>query len=104
MSQRFVRTIATSDLPENSSKAVQLEGKYILLCNSGGEFFAMDNKCSHAESVLEGGRIRNKFISCPLHGMRFNLRDGSAHGQLTRRPVPVYPVQIVDGFIEVGLP
>jgi 3-phenylpropionate/trans-cinnamate dioxygenase ferredoxin subunit len=103
MTEQFVRAIATADLPDRSAKAVELEGKDILVCSSGGEYYAVANKCTHADSPLEGGRVRKTFISCPLHGMLFDLRTGEPKGQLTNKPLPTFPVRVVDGFIEIDV-
>jgi 3-phenylpropionate/trans-cinnamate dioxygenase ferredoxin subunit len=103
MTERFVRAFPTADLPDRAAKALGLEGKDILVCNSGGEFFAIANKCTHADSPLEGGRIRKTFISCPLHGMLFDLRTGEPKGQLTRKPLQTFPVRVVDGCIEIDM-
>jgi 3-phenylpropionate/trans-cinnamate dioxygenase ferredoxin component len=86
----------------NSSKVIELDGESILLCNSGGSHFAIRNQCTHQNSPLAGGRVRNGFISCPLHGVRFDLRTGEPRGALTRVPVQTYSVRDEDGMIIVS--
>jgi len=87
---------AAGDIEDNKNKAVDIDGKSILICKSGGEFFAIDNMCTHQRAELEGGRIRNCFLSCPLHGIRFDLRTGEPKGELTKIPVKTYPISIND--------
>ncbi|MBT5792046.1 MAG: Rieske 2Fe-2S domain-containing protein, partial [Gammaproteobacteria bacterium] len=53
-------------------------------------------------SPLAGGRVRNGFISCPLHGVRFDLRTGEPRGALTRIPVETYAVRDKDGMIVIS--
>ena len=80
-------------VPANSSRAIMVEGQSILLCNSSGKHYAIANQCSHQDSPLEKGRIRNGYISCPLHGVRFSLETGELMGgQLTRVAVKTYEV------------
>jgi 3-phenylpropionate/trans-cinnamate dioxygenase ferredoxin subunit len=43
------------------------------------------------------------FLFCPLHGVRFDLRDGSPAGTLTDEPIPTWPVKIEDDHIFVDL-
>ncbi|MBT3866485.1 MAG: Rieske 2Fe-2S domain-containing protein [Gammaproteobacteria bacterium] len=86
----------------NSTKVIELEGESLLLCNSGGEHFAIRNQCTHQNSPLAGGRVRNGFISCPLHGVRFDLRTGEPRGALTRIPVETYAVRDKDGMIVIS--
>ncbi|SVB40266.1 uncharacterized protein METZ01_LOCUS193120 [marine metagenome] len=45
---------------------------------------------------MEKGRIKNGYISCPLHGVRFSLETGEPMGgQLTRVAVRTY--EVVEG-------
>ena len=78
-------------LPDNSSRAITVQGQSILLCNSSGKHYAIANQCSHQDSPQEKGRIRNAYNSCPLHGVRFNLETGEPMGgHLTRVAVKTY--------------
>jgi 3-phenylpropionate/trans-cinnamate dioxygenase ferredoxin subunit len=98
------RTVAlTADIPNNSSIALQLEGMDLLVCHSGGEFVVVENRCSHQDQPLEGGRIRNGYIFCPVHGMRYKLTDGGAVGQLTRKPINVFETRVLEGEVQVRL-
>ena len=82
---------------------VTINGRKILICRAGGALYAVENRCTHQEAELEGGRIRGCFISCPLHGVRFDLRDGNPMGQLTREALPTFEVRVIDGMIEVAV-
>jgi 3-phenylpropionate/trans-cinnamate dioxygenase ferredoxin subunit len=89
----ILNEVAVEPLAENSSQVIGLDGYSILLCNSAGKHYAIANQCSHQDSPLEKGRIRNGYISCPLHGVRFSLETGEPMGvQLTRVPVKTYEV------------
>ena len=100
----FHPALADADLANNDSRAVTLNEIKVLVCRAGGELYAVENRCTHQEAELEGGRIRGCFISCPLHGVRFDLRDGTPMGQLTREALSTYEVRVVDGMIEVAVP
>jgi 3-phenylpropionate/trans-cinnamate dioxygenase ferredoxin subunit len=88
--------IAAADISDNQSVAVSLEGKNILICKANGEYYALDNQCTHQKAELTEGRIRNCFLSCPLHGVRFDLRTGKPTGELTRVSLKTYPVVVDD--------
>lgn len=103
MSDNFQRICAVDDIPANSGKPVLIGGVDVLVCHASGEFYAIENLCTHQRAKLEGGRIRNCFISCPLHGARFDLRDGSTKGELTKIPVKTFATRVVDGFVEVAV-
>ena len=48
----------------------------IAIFNDGGEFFALDDTCSHEEASLSEGWIDNGVIECPLHAGKFCLKNG----------------------------
>ena len=99
----FQTVVHVVDVPANGSVAVELDGMSLLVCNSGGEVVVVENRCSHQDQPLEGGRIRNGYIFCPIHGMRYKLVDGEAVGQLTRVPIKVFETRVVDGEVQVRL-
>lgn len=100
---RRERLMPAAEVPPNGNRAVRLGTLCLLVCNADGRFHVVENRCSHQQSPLEGGRIRRGHLSCPLHGVRFNLATGEPLGDLTRTPIATYPVEIVDGYVTVEL-
>jgi 3-phenylpropionate/trans-cinnamate dioxygenase ferredoxin subunit len=100
---RFVEVADVSDVPENGNKAFAVEGRSILICRVGAGIFAVENRCTHNSSELEGGRIRGHFLFCPVHGARYDLRDGSTAGALTKMPLCTFEVRESGGKIAIGL-
>ncbi len=88
--------IPAVDISDKQSVPVTLDGKNILICKANGEFYAVDNQCTHQRAELTGGRIRNCYLACPLHGVRFDLRTGQPLGELTRVPLRTYDVSVAD--------
>ena len=52
----------------------------IIVCRVGGQLFALDDNCSHADTPLSEGKLRGYSVTCPLHGASFDVRDGSHSG------------------------
>ena len=102
MSDDFVKLCAANDIGENESKAFDIDGRQILVCNTKEGFFAVDNICTHQLQELEGGKIRGRFIFCPLHGQRFDLKSGATIGQLTDKPLPIFDLRVEDGDVFVS--
>ncbi|MGX4676161.1 Rieske (2Fe-2S) protein [SAR92 clade bacterium H246] len=88
--------IPAVDISDKQTVPVTLDGKNILICKANGEFYAVDNQCTHQRAELTGGRIRNCYLACPLHGVRFDLRTGQPLGELTRVPLKTYDVSLAD--------
>ncbi|MEN2792232.1 non-heme iron oxygenase ferredoxin subunit [Sphingomonas oligophenolica] len=99
----FVAAATLEDLPAGAVKAVELNGKPILLCNSQDRIFAVINRCSHANEKLECGKMKAGWIACPVHGARFDLATGKAKNPPATRPIETFAVRIVGATIEVAL-
>jgi len=96
--------IPAVDISDKQTVPVTLNGKNILICKANGEFYAVDNQCTHQRAELTGGRIRNCYLACPLHGVRFDLRTGQPLGELTRVPLKTYDVSLADnGNVQLEL-
>jgi 3-phenylpropionate/trans-cinnamate dioxygenase ferredoxin subunit len=99
-----VRIAALADLAASGGTPVEVAGRSLLVCRSGAATFVIENRCSHQLARLEGGKIKGPYIFCPLHGVRFDMRDGSPTGTLTKTPINVFPATIEDDavYAEVG--
>jgi 3-phenylpropionate/trans-cinnamate dioxygenase ferredoxin subunit len=98
------RIAALAEVPEGGNKAFDVAGKSVLLCRSSSGVFAAENMCSHAFAFLEGGKVKGPFIFCPLHGVRFDLRNGTPNGSLTRKSIAIYPVAVEGDEVFAELP
>lgn len=66
-----------SEVPNFGKKSVTVNGRELLLINIKGEIFACENECPHQGSPLQGGVVKDGYLSCPRHGYRFDLKNGS---------------------------
>lgn len=95
--------LAAEALPPGQMRLFSVAGEEILVCHAAAGFFALRNRCPHAQSPLDGGRLRQNSISCPLHGARFDLVTGRALGSSGYRPLTCFPVKVEDGRVLVGM-
>ena len=94
-----IKTLKTSDLSLNSSKVINLGGKQIALFNYEGEYYALDDMCSHAEASISEGDVYDCKVECPLHGAEFDLKTGDAVTLPATKPVNKYKVNVEDDYI-----
>lgn len=99
----FVRVAQATDLANNRSLAVEVEGVRVLICSSREQVFAVAEICSHAHESMASGRIKNGVLCCPVHGSRFDLTSGAALNPPATEPICTYPTRVVDGWIEVAV-
>ena len=99
----FVATVKVGAVENGKAVPFTVDGCAVLICNNQGSFFAIENKCSHADEPLECGRIRNGWIACPAHGARFDLASGEAMNPPAKDPIKIYAVRVVGDMIEVAV-
>ena len=94
-----IKTLITSEISLNSSKVINLGDKQIALFNHEGEYYALDDMCSHAEASLSEGDVYDCKVECPLHGAEFDLKTGDAVTLPATKPVNKYKVDVEDDYI-----
>ncbi len=89
-----MKACTLSELPEEGALRVELGGRAVCIARSGGQVFAIDDRCSHADVSLAEGDVENGTIECWLHGSSFDLRTGAPTGLPATKPVATFPVTI----------
>ena len=87
------------ELPEGGAKVVHLGGEQVALFNSGGQVYAIGNRCSHANGPLAEGRLEGTAVTCPWHDSQFDITTGEPLRTPARTPVPCYQVKVEDGTV-----
>src|SRR5437763_7921980 len=74
----FVSVAKTSDLADPGRTLLEVEDRIVVLLKVGGEYFCIDDVCTHDGGPLSEGRLENHAIACPRHGAKFEIRTGKA--------------------------
>lgn len=72
----FIEVAKTSDIPSGKMKAVTVGGQEILLANVDGTIHAINRRCGHMNAPLEDGLLKGKEVTCPMHGVKFDVTTG----------------------------
>src|SRR5574337_2091091 len=94
MSQEFVPVLKTKDLATGKMKTVNFGGDIVCIINLGGNFYAINNICTHEGGPLDEGIIDGFEVECPWHGARFDIRTGEVKSPPAEQPVSTYQVKI----------
>jgi 3-phenylpropionate/trans-cinnamate dioxygenase ferredoxin subunit len=93
-------TLCTKDdFNENNMLEVIHENHSYLVAKVDKEYFAIDNMCSHENSELILGCLKDKTIKCSLHGSYFDLETGKPLNEPADEPIKTYPTVIKDNNI-----
>lgn len=84
-------------------KQFDLKDKEFLVVNLKDQFRCLDGRCTHAGAPLAEGNLDGKILTCPWHGSRFDVVDGSVVNGPAKKPLNVYRSKIDDGQLLVEL-
>ncbi len=82
-------------------QVIQVEGVSILLFNRDGEFFAIENTCTHDYGPLDCGFWQGDEIVCPRHGARFSIKTGEVLAPPAYEALETFSVRVQDGVIQI---
>jgi sulfite reductase beta subunit-like hemoprotein/nitrite reductase/ring-hydroxylating ferredoxin subunit len=98
----YVSVARADAIPPGSATAVAVDGRAVAVANTGGTFCAVADTCPHAGGSLGRGTVDGWSLTCPLHDATFDLRSGEALSGPADAPVPVYPVRVENGDVQVA--
>ena len=100
----FINVAPEGALPNGERLFLDVDGLAIVVFNIAGTLFAIADTCSHDGGPLGDVELDGDAVICPRHGARFDVRSGKALSLPAIEDIPAYPVRVVGGMIEVGLP
>ncbi len=80
-----------------------MDDRLVALFNVGGQFFAIDDVCTHDGGPLAEGMLENHTIACPRHGAKFDIRTGQALTMPATQPTASHEVKVVGDEVLVKL-
>ena len=93
------------ELPPGSVKIVVTGLLSIGVYNLGGEYFGLEDRCSHDDGPLCEGDfdLEEGYAVCPRHGAHIDIRSGRALTLPAVFPVETFPARVDDGMVKVDL-
>jgi 3-phenylpropionate/trans-cinnamate dioxygenase ferredoxin component len=98
MSEAWTFVCAISELLPGEMKTAwdEVTSVPIVVFNYDGEYYALEDKCSHEDFELSAGSYdaEEATIECVLHGARFDVRNGAPLCAPAYTGVPKFPVKL----------
>jgi 3-phenylpropionate/trans-cinnamate dioxygenase ferredoxin subunit len=99
----FVKVAKADEIVSGQARLVDVKGKQIAVFNINGDFFAIDNMCTHEEASLAEGETSGHEVTCPMHGAKFDVRTGEVLAPPAYDDVACYAVRVMGADIEVDV-
>ena len=103
MNDGWVTVGSVAEIPDQRVALFHVGDHEVAVCNVGGEFYAIDNVCTHDGGALDQGELEGDEIECPRHGARFDVRSGQATQLPAFEPVETHPVRVDGDQVQVAL-
>ncbi|MCL4561727.1 MAG: non-heme iron oxygenase ferredoxin subunit [Chloroflexi bacterium] len=101
---QYVSIAPVEALPDGERLFVEIGELSVVIFNIAGEFYAIADVCSHDSGPVGDGELEGYEVICPRHGARFDIRSGEVLSLPAVVDIAAYPIRIVDGQIEIGIP
>jgi 3-phenylpropionate/trans-cinnamate dioxygenase ferredoxin subunit len=97
------RVCSVDEMKPGEAQRFDVDGARIALVRIGDDFYAIGDRCSHADYSLAEGEVypEEKTLECWKHGSTFSLETGEPQTFPATKPVPVYAVEVRDGDVWV---
>lgn len=100
----FVVALPVTELPSGSMKTVVVSGKSLAIANVGGEFFAIDDACTHKQCSLgTEGALDGTTVICGCHGGQFDVTTGKVLAPPAPTDEKSYVTKVENGQVFVKL-
>ncbi|ABG99105.1 biphenyl 2,3-dioxygenase, ferredoxin component (plasmid) [Rhodococcus jostii RHA1] len=103
MTMALTKICSSGDLAPGEMLRFEEGPEPILVCNVGGEFFATQDTCSHADWALSEGYLEDDVVECTLHWAKFCVRTGKAKALPACVPLRTFVVKLEGDDVLVDL-
>ena len=91
------------ELEPGQMRLVEHDNLEIGVFNCDGQFYAIEDRCSHDDGPLAEGTLNAQdcTVECPRHGSVFDLKTGRPKTLPAYEPVDTFPVIIDEDMIKL---
>lgn len=99
----LMKVATVHEVPAGQAKQVTVGNRQVALFNLDGTYYAIEDNCPHRGAPLSEGEVVGHEVTCPWHGARFDLNNGSHLCPPANRGVMAFKVQVVGEDIQIDL-
>ena len=86
----------TTEITSGQMKKITADGKEIIVSNIDGNYFAIDDTCTHSGSSLSEGKLDGSIVTCDWHGAQFDCKNG----KLIKFPAKIDDLEVYNVVVE----
>jgi 3-phenylpropionate/trans-cinnamate dioxygenase ferredoxin subunit len=100
----WVRAAKVTEISDGEAIVVERKPEPpVALFKVAGDFYAIDDTCTHDKYSLADGYIEDEIVECPLHTAKFSIRTGDVLSPPATKNLQTYPVKVELDVVYVDL-
>lgn len=97
----WVDVVKDGDLKDGQCRVVDVDDEMIAVFFRDGQYYAIQDICTHDGGELASGEVEGFEVICPRHGARFCMRNGKALTPPAYEDVYSFPTRVENGVVQV---
>lgn len=97
----WINVASENRLADGEVIVVDVDGTDVAVFKIAGEFYAIEDKCTHDGAEIASGELVGDEIICPRHGARFCVKTGAVRSAPAYEDIACFPVRVENGNVQV---
>ncbi len=98
----YIQVCRTDEIPDPGKAVFEVANRLVVVFHLRGEWFCLDDVCTHDGGPLGEGTLDGYGIACPRHGAKFDVRTGMPCGMPATEATSAFEVRIENGLVLVS--
>jgi 3-phenylpropionate/trans-cinnamate dioxygenase ferredoxin subunit len=98
----FITAATVDEIQSGERMVVDIDNQWVAIFNVDGNYYAIEDRCTHDDGPLAEGELNGCVIECPRHGATFDIRTGKVLSAPAMVDVPSFEVRVINGEIQVA--
>jgi 3-phenylpropionate/trans-cinnamate dioxygenase ferredoxin subunit len=99
----FVKVAQVSEIPDPGKQMFEIDDQFVVLFHVAGQFYCIDDRCTHDDGPLGDGELSGYNIACPRHGAKFDIRTGAVVSMPATEATTAHEVKVEGDDVYVRL-
>ena len=97
----WVNVAKVTELTPGERRIVDVDDVQVAVFNLDGEYYAIEDVCTHDYAPLADAKLEGDEIICPRHGARFCIKTGAVTAPPAYEAIATFSVRIYEEMIQV---
>lgn len=99
----FIPVAKTTEVPPTGRLVVEVQERMVVVVRIQGEYYCLDDMCTHDGGTLGDGELDDHCLVCPRHGAKFDVRTGEPRSMPATEPTATHDIQVRGDTIWIRL-